>query len=128
MTVAQVRMTIGDDAIDDLAQFACGSPGAITWQLAVVLPDLVDAVSPGGEVIDADRLARELWQASTDDSLVLLRPTGRAPRSAASRTGVLPVLSGAGGGVPEDVHGLVRHLHSLARGARGARSDATRGV
>jgi uncharacterized protein YidB (DUF937 family) len=67
MTVDQVRMTIGDSAIDDLAQLAGGSPGAIAWQLAVVLPDLVDAVSPGGEVINMDRLAREIAKASLDD-------------------------------------------------------------
>ena len=67
MTVDQVRMTIGDSAIDDLAQLAGGSPGAVAWQLAAVLPDLVDAVSPGGQVIDAERLAREIREASADD-------------------------------------------------------------
>jgi len=67
MTVDQVRMTVGDSAIDDLAQLAGGSPGAVAWQLAVVLPDLVDAVSPGGEAIDADRLAREVAETSADD-------------------------------------------------------------
>jgi len=67
MTVDQVRMTIGDSAIDDLAQLAGGSPGAVAWQLAAVLPDLVDAVSPGGEVIDANRLTREIAEASADD-------------------------------------------------------------
>jgi len=67
MTGDQVRMTVGDSAIDDLAQLADGSPGAAAWQLAVVLPDLVDAISPGGEVIDADRLAREIAETSADD-------------------------------------------------------------
>jgi uncharacterized protein YidB (DUF937 family) len=67
MTVDQVRMTIGDGVLDDLAQFADGSPGAVAWQLAAVLPDLVDAVSPGGEIIDADRLAREIAKATADD-------------------------------------------------------------
>jgi uncharacterized protein YidB (DUF937 family) len=67
MTVDQVRMTIGDRAIDDLAQLAGGSPGAVAWQLAAVLPDLVDAVSPGGEIIDAEQLAREIAEASVDD-------------------------------------------------------------
>jgi len=67
MTVDQVRMTIGDGAIDDLAQLAGGSPGAVAWQLAAVLPDLVDAVSPGGEVIDTERIAREIAEASADD-------------------------------------------------------------
>ena len=69
ITVDQVRVTIGDGAISDLAMFTGGTPGAIAWQLAAVLPDLVDAVSPGGEVIDADRLAQELAEASADDDL-----------------------------------------------------------
>ncbi|MFC0106215.1 YidB family protein [Kibdelosporangium aridum] len=55
ITVEQVRMTIGDSAIDDLAQLMSASPGIVAWQLAAVLPDLVDAVSPGGAVVDADR-------------------------------------------------------------------------
>jgi len=67
MTVDQVRTTIGDSAIDDLAQLVGGSPGAVAWQLAAVLPDLVDAVSPGGEVIDAGRLTREFAEASAVD-------------------------------------------------------------
>ncbi|TDC86164.1 hypothetical protein E1193_00410 [Micromonospora sp. KC606] len=67
MTVDQVRVTIGDGAIDDLAQFAGGSPSAVAWQLAAVLPDLVDAVSPGGKVIDANLLAQEIAEASADD-------------------------------------------------------------
>jgi uncharacterized protein YidB (DUF937 family) len=67
MTVDQVRQTIGDAAIADLAQMTGGSRGAVTWQLAAVLPDLVDAVSPGGAVIDAERLAMELAEASAAD-------------------------------------------------------------
>jgi uncharacterized protein YidB (DUF937 family) len=69
MTVDQVRMAVGDGAINDLALFVGGSPNAIAWQLAAVLPDLVDAVSPGGEVVDANRLARELAEASAYDDL-----------------------------------------------------------
>ena len=67
MTVDQVRMAIGDGAINDLAQFVGGSPSAVVWQLAAVLPDLVDAVSPGGDVIDANRLAREIAEATAAD-------------------------------------------------------------
>lgn len=67
MTIDQVRMTIGDGALDDLAQFTSGSAVEVASQLAAVLPDLVDAVSPGGEVIDPDRLAREIAEATTDD-------------------------------------------------------------
>ena len=67
MTVDQVRMAIGDGAINDLALFVDGSPNAVAWQLADVLPGLADAVSPGGEVIDASQLAQELAQASAYD-------------------------------------------------------------
>src|SRR4051794_5461988 len=67
MTVDQVFMTIGDGAVNDLAQFTSGSPSAVAWQLAAVRPDLVDAVSPDGAVIDANRLAREIQDASADD-------------------------------------------------------------
>ncbi|HYN95323.1 MAG TPA: YidB family protein [Pilimelia sp.] len=67
MTVEQVLSALGDGAVNDLAQAANGSPDAIAWQLAAVLPDLVDAVSPGGAVIDEDRLAREIRVASADD-------------------------------------------------------------
>jgi len=67
MTVEQVRMTIGDGAIDGLAQLTGGSPDAVAWQLAAVLPDLVDAVTPGGEVVEIDRLAREIADATADD-------------------------------------------------------------
>jgi uncharacterized protein YidB (DUF937 family) len=67
MTVDQVRLTIGDRALDDLAQLAEGSADAVAWQLASVLPDLVDAVTPGGAIIGVDRLTWELAQASADD-------------------------------------------------------------
>jgi uncharacterized protein YidB (DUF937 family) len=67
MTVDQVRTTIGDGALDDLAQFLSDSPSAVAWQLAVVLPDLVDAASPGGLVVDAGRLARGIADASAFD-------------------------------------------------------------
>lgn len=67
MTVDQVRATIGGAALGDLAAFTGGGPDAVGWQLAAVLPDLVDAVSPGGTIIDADRLALEITQATSDD-------------------------------------------------------------
>jgi uncharacterized protein YidB (DUF937 family) len=67
MTVDQVRTTIGDSAIDDLAQLEGGTPDAVAWQLAAVLPDLVDAVTPGGEIVEVNRLAREIAEATADD-------------------------------------------------------------
>jgi uncharacterized protein YidB (DUF937 family) len=69
MTVDQVRMTIGAGAIDDLAQFVGGTSSAVAWQLAAVLPDLVDAVTPGGQVIESNLLAQEIAKASADDDL-----------------------------------------------------------
>jgi uncharacterized protein YidB (DUF937 family) len=67
MTADQVRLAFGDGAIEDLAVYVDEDPGAIGWQLAAVLPDLVDAVSPGGLVVDASVLARELADASVFD-------------------------------------------------------------
>jgi uncharacterized protein YidB (DUF937 family) len=67
MSADQVRLAFGDGAIDDLAGYVDEDPGAVCWQLAAVLPDLVDAVSPGGVVIDASLLARELAEASAYD-------------------------------------------------------------
>lgn len=51
MTTNQVRATIGDDSINDLAQWAGASAITVAWQLTTVLPDLVDAVTPDGEVM-----------------------------------------------------------------------------
>ena len=67
MTVDQVWMAIGEGAVGDLADFTGEDASAVAWQLSAVLPDLVDAVSPGGVVIDADRLARELAEAVAED-------------------------------------------------------------
>jgi uncharacterized protein YidB (DUF937 family) len=67
MTVDQVRRTVGDGPLDDLATFAGGSSAAVAWQLASVLPDLVDAVSPGGRVVGADQLGREITDAIDGD-------------------------------------------------------------
>jgi uncharacterized protein YidB (DUF937 family) len=63
MTADEVRVAIGDDAIGDLAQFAGSSPVEITFQLAAILPELVDAVSPGGQVLEADELGQQLSEA-----------------------------------------------------------------
>jgi uncharacterized protein YidB (DUF937 family) len=60
MTVAQVRAALGDEILHDLARFTKASPDEVAWQLAEVLPDLVDAVSPGGRVLAAGELGRDL--------------------------------------------------------------------
>jgi len=64
MTVDQVRAALGDETINDVARFAGGSPAELAWQLAAVLPDLVDALSPGGVVIDADEIGAALRAAA----------------------------------------------------------------
>lgn len=64
MTAEQVRAAFGDDAIDDLARYAQGSPADVAWQLAAILPDLVDALSPSGTLIEAAPLAQALREAS----------------------------------------------------------------
>ncbi|GIH10017.1 hypothetical protein Rhe02_80840 [Rhizocola hellebori] len=67
MTVAQVRAAFGADVLDDLAVYAKSSPDEVAWQLAEVLPDLVDAVSPGGQVLAASELGRHLSEAVEAD-------------------------------------------------------------
>jgi len=67
MTADQVRRMLGEGALDDLAQFTSGSAIAVASQLAAILPDFVDAISPGGRVVDATQLAGELGEASADD-------------------------------------------------------------
>nr|WP_221379536.1 YidB family protein [Actinoplanes polyasparticus] len=67
MTVDQVRLTVGEGPLGDLASFAGGSAAAVAWQLAAILPDLVDAVSPGGSVIGPDLLGRQITEAIDGD-------------------------------------------------------------
>lgn len=60
MTVDQVWAALGADAINDVAQYAGCSPDNLAWQLAVVLPDLVDAFTPEGRVLAASELGTEI--------------------------------------------------------------------
>ena len=69
MTTDQVRLAIGDPAIGDLAGASYSTPDAVAWQLSEILPDLVDALTPGGRVIDTEALAAELAEATTEDDL-----------------------------------------------------------
>ncbi|MFF5290096.1 YidB family protein [Paractinoplanes globisporus] len=69
MTTDQVRLTIGDGVLGDLADYASSTPAAVAWQLSEVLPDLVDAVSPGGRVVDTSLLAAEMAAATREDDL-----------------------------------------------------------
>jgi uncharacterized protein YidB (DUF937 family) len=64
MDAEQVRMAIGDDMIADVARYTDGSPADVAFQLAAVLPDLADALSPGGVLVGALELARELDEAA----------------------------------------------------------------
>lgn len=67
MTVAQVRVAFGEEILNDLAKFTKSSPDEVAWQLAEVLPDLVDAVTPGGKVLEAGELGRQLSAAVEAD-------------------------------------------------------------
>ena len=69
MTPDQVRSAVGDAAIGELADALYSTPAAVAWQLAETLPDLVDALSPGGQVIEVELLTRELAEATTEDDL-----------------------------------------------------------
>lgn len=63
ITVAQIQAAFGDEVIVDLGQYAGSEPAEVAWQLTVVLPDLVDAFSPGGVIVDADELRAEFIDA-----------------------------------------------------------------
>lgn len=52
ITVEQVRAAFGDDVIGDLARYANSEPDVVAYQLTAVLPDLVDAFSTGGAIVD----------------------------------------------------------------------------
>jgi uncharacterized protein YidB (DUF937 family) len=67
VSVEQVQAVLGPDAIDDVARYCNCSAYDAAFQLSVVLPDLVDALSPGGVLVGADELARELAAASAAD-------------------------------------------------------------
>jgi len=69
MTTDQVRLAVGEAVIGDLADASYSTPAAIAWQLSEILPDLVDALTPGGRVLDAEVLAAELAEATTEDDL-----------------------------------------------------------
>ena len=69
MTTDQVWLAVGDATLGDLADAAGSTRAAVAWQLAEILPDLVDAVSPGGRVMEVEVLAREIGEAKTEDDL-----------------------------------------------------------
>jgi uncharacterized protein YidB (DUF937 family) len=67
LTVDQVRTAVSDDVLDGVALYAGSDADDIAWQLAVVLPDLADAVRHGGEPVDTRELARALQAAVAAD-------------------------------------------------------------
>jgi uncharacterized protein YidB (DUF937 family) len=64
ISVEQVQAAFGVDVIDNLAAYTGGEPDETAWQLAAVLPDVIDAFSPGGAIVDAAELRREFLDAS----------------------------------------------------------------
>ncbi|GIM96511.1 YidB family protein [Paractinoplanes toevensis] len=69
MTPDQVRAALGDGPLGDLAAATGTDSGVVSRQLAGLLPDLVDAVSPGGRIVDPARLAGEITEARREDDL-----------------------------------------------------------
>jgi uncharacterized protein YidB (DUF937 family) len=64
ITVKQIQAAFDDEVIADLARYADSEPEEVTWQLTAVLPDLVDAFSPGGAIVDAAELRAEFLDAT----------------------------------------------------------------
>ena len=64
ITVEQIREAFGEDVIRDLASYADSEPEQTAWQLTAVLPDLVDAFSPGGAIVDAAELRAGFYSAT----------------------------------------------------------------
>lgn len=64
ITVEQITAAYGDRVIGDLARYAGSEPTDVSWQLTVVLPDLVDVVTPGGVIVDATELRAAFINAS----------------------------------------------------------------
>jgi uncharacterized protein YidB (DUF937 family) len=67
LTVDQVRVALSDDVIDGVALYAGADADDVAWQLAVVLPDLADAVRGGGDPVEASELAQALQAAVAAD-------------------------------------------------------------
>jgi len=64
ITVEQVRAAFGDEVIRTVAGYVGSEPDEVAWQLTAVLPDLVDAFSPGGAIVDPAELRREFIDAT----------------------------------------------------------------
>jgi uncharacterized protein YidB (DUF937 family) len=64
ITVGQVQAAFGHQVVDNVASYASDEPEQVAWQLAAALPDLIDAFSPGGILVDEAELRREFIDAS----------------------------------------------------------------
>ncbi len=64
ITVEQIRETFGDDVIRDLARYADSEPEQTAWQLTAVLPDLVDAFSSGGAIVEVAEVRAGFYRAT----------------------------------------------------------------
>ena len=71
--VRKLATLLDDPEVRDLVRGLAGNRPdrlrAIVLELAETLPDLVDALSPGGRVIEVELLTRELAEATTEDDL-----------------------------------------------------------
>jgi uncharacterized protein YidB (DUF937 family) len=66
ITVDQIRDAFGDDVIRDLADYANSAPEQTAWQLTEVLPDLVDAFSADGAIVEVGELQDGFYSASDE--------------------------------------------------------------
>jgi uncharacterized protein YidB (DUF937 family) len=60
VTPQDIRAALGDDAIDELARYNRVEPDQAAHQLAMVLPELIDASSDNGKLIDEEQLRQAL--------------------------------------------------------------------
>lgn len=65
LSADQVRALFGDTALDDVARHTRSSPSDVADQLSRFLPDLVDALSPGGALVASDQLPLALSTAES---------------------------------------------------------------
>ncbi|WP_238008916.1 YidB family protein [Dactylosporangium sp. AC04546] len=66
MTVTQVRTTLGDDVISEVGAYIRVESAHAAWQLAAVLPALMDAMSPSGALVTDAELAEQIRLATAE--------------------------------------------------------------
>jgi len=67
MAVVQVRAILGEQVLTEVGAYVRTEAESVAWQLAAVLPDLIDAMSPDGTLLSAPELAERIRLASALD-------------------------------------------------------------